>query len=445
MSAGASTVARQRRPAAATAPVRPVHRTLTAVAVAVGLALRLAWVAYAHRRPLGLFDPSRYAGYADLIADGSGYVQFTSGEATAYYPPGYPFFLGAIEWLGRSTPLSDDLPLTAGVVQAVLGAATVWMGALLARRLFGPAAGVVAAFVLAVYPNLVFHTGALLSETLFNALLVGSLLALLARPWGDGIGRGRLIGAAALFAAAVMVRPISVAIIPVLALAWWLHDRDLRVVLGRTAAFVGVLAVFVVPWTARNLLRMDELVVMSTNTGDNLCIGHHPGADGTFSFSPACDDGESLAQSAASEVRHDRNLTRESLRFIADDPLAEVPRTWGRLEAMFATDHDGLWAVQSYGTDRFISDARMDLLRRLATASYVVVMVAGVAGMVLVVARRDPEALVLVGATLAIIAVPLLFFGDPRFKVPAMPLVAIASAATWAAVRDRFGSPTDVA
>ena len=27
-------------------------------------------------------------------------------------------------------------------------------------------------------------------------------------------------------------------------------------------------------WTVRNVIRMDQVVLISTNTGDNLCIGH---------------------------------------------------------------------------------------------------------------------------------------------------------------------------
>lgn len=402
---------------------------LMVAAAVVGLVLRVAWVLYAHRPPLGLYDPARYAGYADLIADGSGYVQFTSGEATAYYPPGYPGFLAALEWLGRHTFLTDDLTLLGGLVQALLGAGTVLLTGLLARRLLGPAAGVVAAGVSALYPNLVFHTAALLSETLFNALFVGSLLLLVWKPWSAGISARRLVGSAVLLGAAVMVRPISVAVIPAMALAWWLHDHDWRLVLRRTACFVGIAAAFIVPWTVRNLVRMDEVVLLSTNTGDNLCIGHRPESTGGFTFHPDCDTGESTANSAAAEVRHDRELTRRSIRWIAEDPSAEIPLTWRRVTVMFRNDHDGLDAVQSYGDDPFIGRDAFELGRRVADTVYVVVMAIAAVGMVLMSGRRRPERLLLVLSTVAILAVPLFFFGDPRFKAPAIPLAAVAFAA----------------
>jgi hypothetical protein len=411
------------------------HRRWVLVAALLGLGLRVGWVLYASRAPLGLFDPARYAGYADLIADGDGYVQFTSGEATAYYPPGYPFFLGLIEWLARHTPLPDDLPLVAGMAQALLGAATVGLAAIVARRLIGPAAAIATAFVVALYPNLVFHTGALLSETLFNALFIGALAVLVWRPWPDGLPLGQLAGSAVLFAAAVMVRPISLAVLPALAVVWWLDRHDWRVVLRRLAVYVAVVAVFVAPWTVRNLVRMDAFVVLSTNTGDNLCVGHHPGASGGFDLSPDCDTGESTADGAAAEVRHDRELTDRALDFIADDPGAEVGLVWRRAKFMFRDDHDALRAVQSYGEDDFISRDTEDLLATLADGYYYAVLALGLAGMVVLFDRRRPDRLLVVLAAVATVAVPFAFFGDPRFKVPAVPLLAIAAPAAAASLR----------
>ena len=44
-------------------------------------------------------------------------------------------------------------------------------------------------------------------------------------------------------------------------------------------------------------------------------------------------------------------------------------------------------------------------------------------------ASTTPEAMLLVLSALATVAVPLVFFGDSRFKVPAIPLLIVAAAA----------------
>ncbi len=406
------------------------------MAAGLGLVLRLAWVHYATRAPLGLYDPARYAGYADRIAEGQGYSQFTSGDPTAYYPPGYPFFLAALRWFTDH----DGLPVVAGTVQAVLGALTVVLAAVVAHRLGGARAAAVAAGVLALYPNLVFHTGALLSETLYNTLFLGALAALVWRPWAEGLSTGRLLGAAALFAGAVLVRPISLAVLPALAVAWWLHDHDVGRLARRVGLFAGVVALALAPWMVRNLVRIDALV-LSTNTGDNLCIGHREGASGRFALAPACDTGESTADSAAAEVRHDRDLTDAALRYARRHPGEEARLVWRRAEAMFADDHDALPAVQSYGDDDFIPPSTEDRLEVVADLWWYGVAGLGVVGMAIFVVRRRPEGILVVLATVATLAVPLAFFGDPRFKVPAVPLLVVAASTVVAAAWDRLTPP----
>src|SRR5262249_26241445 len=141
--------------------------TFVSAPALVGLVLRVAWVIWVtHHPPASLYDPARYVGYAAEIRSGHGMIEPLSGHPTAYYPPGYPWFLGIVAWLAQ--PFTHDIPLAGGLVQAMLGAATAVLGALVARRLAGARAGVAAAVVLALYPNLIFHTGALLGETLYN-------------------------------------------------------------------------------------------------------------------------------------------------------------------------------------------------------------------------------------------------------------------------------------
>ena len=194
------------------------YRTLLAVVAVAALALRVAWVLWATREPQGIFyDPARYLGYARQIADGHGMVESLTGDPTAYYPPGYPWFLGIVTWL--SSPFTDEPWLAAGLLQALLGAATVLLVASVTRKLAGPVAALIAAVVYALYPNLIFHTGALLGETLYNFLFLAFLALLLSRPWTVSFGTWRVFGCGVLLGLAVMVRPISLAVIPVVARA----------------------------------------------------------------------------------------------------------------------------------------------------------------------------------------------------------------------------------
>lgn len=410
-----------------------------AVAAVVGLVARAVWANYASRPPQGLFDPVRYVGYAQVIADGKGMIEPWSGHPTAYYPPGYPWFLGVLAWL--TSPFTDAVWSVAAAVQAVLGAATVVLGAMVARRLAGAVAGVVAAVVLAVYPNLVFHSAAVLGETLYNFLFMAFCVVCLGRSWPESLTARRSLLAGLTLGAAILVRPISLAVVPVVLVAWWTAHHDRARLLRHGALLLAGVAALVLPWTVRNAARMDAFVPMSTNTGDNLCIGHGAGATGAFSAREDCATDHNFLDGPASEIAADREKTRLALDAIADDPGREPWLLWRRFWFMWVRDgdHDGLLAVQSYRTDRFIPETTEARLAYGADVVYWVVAATGVGGLVVLVRRRRPEDLFLVGAAVMTAAVPLAFFGDSRFKVPVIPLLIVASGVLAERAASRWG------
>jgi len=402
------------------------YRGILAALAALGLAVRLLWARAASREPQGLVDPARYLHYARAIADGKGMVEWT-GNPTAYYPPGYPWFAGIVTWL--SQPFTDSPWAAILVVQAFIAAAGCVLAACLARRLAGPVAGLVAAGVFALYPNLVFHSGVLLGETLFNTLFLAFLVLALRRPAAEARRPPELVAVGVVLGLAVLVRPISLAVVPVLFAIWWWARRDVRAALGATAVVVVGTAACILPWTVRNQLRMHELVPISTNTGENLCIGNSPDADGAFTLSAHCDFGNGL-DSPAMEVEVDQRKTRYALGRIARDPGRQPWLVWRRFWFTWVRDgdHDGLVAVQSYNLDPWIEPDTREGLARVADVTYWVVCAAGLAGAAGLVARRRPEDLLMVGATVVIAAVPLAFFGDARFKVPVIPLLIVLAA-----------------
>lgn len=399
-------------------------------AVLVGFVVRVLWGLWAAQAPQGLFDPARYQGYARAIADGRGYIEPLSpdGRPTAYYPPGYPWFLGIVTWLGR--PFTDDVPLLGAMVQAVLGAASVALAAVAGRRLGGHRAGIVAAFGVALYPNLVFHSGALLGETLYIALSLGFAVLVVTTRYPSGLTLGRAGAIGGVLGLAVMVRPISLAVVPVVIFTWWLATRDRRLVVRSSLVALAAVGACIAPWTIRNAVQMNALVVISTNTGDNLCIGHGPGADGSFGLREDCATGHDFLSGTEAEVDADAEKTRIALRAVADDPGRQPWLVWRRFHFTWirSGDHDGLAAVQSYGTDRFMAPDTEQALRRTADLAYVATVALGLAGCVALVRRRRPAEVFWVATAVMTAAVPLVFFGDSRFKVPVIPLLIVAAA-----------------
>ena len=100
-------------------------------------------------------------------------------------------------------------------------------------------------------------------------------------------------------------------------------------------------------------------------------------------------------------------------------------------------DDDGLFAVESYGNDHFIPEFRRDVLGFAANAVYYATGLIVIAGGLAFALSKDIRRAVLLAAFLYVLAIPLIFFGDPRFHFPAIPLATIIAAATLVALWER--------
>lgn len=401
----------------------------------VALALRLAWVAYAARTPTGLYDPARYYGIADNIANGKGYVeifrllpngQLADGQASAYYPPGYPYFVGLITLAVKSGAVPGSVATVVGVVQAFLGAVSVGFLGLIARKVWSPLAGVLAAAIMAIYPNLVMHTAAILSETLCIFLLLGALLLVVTAP--DEPSRKRLLQIGVVLGAAILVRSVVLPIVPVLLVAWWIRRRGFVVAL-RQVAIVGVAIVaMIAPWTIRNAVRMHAFIPISTNNGDNLCIGYEPGATGVYGAGEVCRVAHVQMAGSRDEVLHDRETTRVALRY-ATRGMGRLPGlVWRRAVGLFDRDDDAVRAVQSYADPGFIPQERVDRLRLIANGSWAVVGIGGAVGLLLLAMRGKRDGLLIALSGISTVVAPLATFADPRFKVTFVPFLCLGLA-----------------
>jgi 4-amino-4-deoxy-L-arabinose transferase-like glycosyltransferase len=406
--------------------------------VLLALAVRVTWAVYADRPPQGLNDPLMYDILAHQIAAGNGYTRLT-GEPFAYYPVGFPGALGGVYWLLDHTPLPDQYVLAGKVMNAVLGAATTAFVFVLGRRLFGSVAALSAAFLHAVFPGQVFYIGTLLSEPLFTFLLMAGLTALFwerprpdQTPWWRLAAGGLLLGAATLTRAITLLLPFGLFVF-----WWWAYRRPRRAALHAAVVLAGVL-VFAVPWSIRNTVRLGTPVMISTNAGDDLCIGHHEGATGAFVMTGPCFDDYDYDRMAPLdvEIERDRQGLERAVRFALTHPLDELQLPWDKLFWLFYTDADGLYATESYGHDPFIPDNLQSALAHWANVWFF-----GVAGWALVSAPlvalpRDRRGAGLLLTAAYVLAIPIVFFGDPRFHYPAIPIVTVVAGAGIAAMRE---------
>ena len=413
---------------------------LLAVILAIAVVLRFIWVLYAMREPQGIHDPIFYFGYGQAIAGGGGYQLPAVGDIgagpTAYYPVGYSAALGVVFALVTHTPIPDNLTLTAGFFQLFLGVVTVAMVYEVGRRLFGFQVGLLAGLWVALFPNLIFHTATFLTETLFMFIVLAALLVLMAEDWRvRPPSLSRLVVFALLVGLSALVRPISLLLLPMVPLVWLLARFGWRRMLLDTGVVFFVAAAVIAPWTIRNVVQLDAAVIISTNLGDNLCMGHYAGAPGHFALPDSCFDSTEYAglDRPGFEVQRNNDNIKKAINYALDHPVVELKLLSRKAFHLWEHDHDGLRAVESYGDDIFIDAGFRTVLERTADIYFFVTISIGGLGLFgLVRSPRDPRRLYLLLGLLAFAGIPLVFFGDARFHVPVMPLLVVPAA--WVVV-----------
>ncbi|MEA3019294.1 MAG: hypothetical protein QOI47_818 [Actinomycetota bacterium] len=423
------------------------ERLVLGAILAVALALRVGWCVYAARPPSGsLHDPNFYYLYGHQLANGNGYRLLKPavagcvgphclGEPTAYYPPGYPFALAPFMWLGDHTPLNHFRNVDVGIVASLnilWQLLTIAMAFLIARRVTGRAlAGHVAAAVLALWPNLIFHTAVALTESLFMFLLLTAVLLAVSAPWDRMRWEPlRLVSLGLVLGAATLVRPVTIPVLPALFVVLVVARVGWRRAAIQTAVVTAVAVAVIMPWMIRNAVVMHSFT-LSTNTGDNLCMSRRVGGTGGFEFpNDRCLRGpfETLGRPQFETARdaHGRKL---AIEFVRQHPAEELRLVFRRIGATFDDDADGLAAVESYGGDPFLSKRTREDLRVLATTYGALAALAGAAGLALLVRKRTPSGLFVVLSGVGMLVPPLVFFGDARFHVPAVPLAAVGAGA----------------
>jgi hypothetical protein len=180
-----------------------------------------------------------------------------------FHPPLYPYFLAGPFALTGSFTASQVLQI---VVASLLVPAVGRVGALtLGRRV-----GVVAAGIVAFYPELVWFAAHFWVENVFVVLLWWAFERLLV---ADRDGRMRdAVLAGLLWGGAVLARETALYFLPVAA-AWLLWRRE-RAGAMRAAVLVAAAVLVIAPWTYRNWVAFDAFVPVSTAGGQNLFQGN---------------------------------------------------------------------------------------------------------------------------------------------------------------------------
>lgn len=212
----------------------------------------------------------------------------------------------------------------------------------------------------------------------------------------------------------------------------WRYGRQAALPLGALAAGATMV---MVPWTVRNAITMDELIVGTTGAGRVAYQGHNPETDGGPSLIAT---GQLEAKFAGLprkelELESNREGSRLAREWALDHPVEELRLIPKRLYKLFRSDESGVTWVQS--NKPWFGAEGADKLIRLSSFAFFTLI-----GVALSSARiwwrpRDPRFWAVFGIVpFYMIVFGVLFIGDPRYHYAMYIPLAVFSAPGFAAM-----------
>lgn len=399
------------------------------IVTAGALWLRLAYVWTARDgRPLG-GDALYYHATANLVASGKGFVNpfvylLEGGlEQSAEHPPLFSLYLAAVSWLGFTTVHHH---LVAG---ALLGSATVLVGALAGREIGGPVLGIASAVLLAVYPNVWRHDGMVMSETAAVFATVLTIWFAYRFWWRPSGGRAAALGVAVALAALARSELALLAPLLIVPLVLWKRDAA-----GRSRArWLGAaglgFAALLVPWLVFNYVRFDRPVLLSAQLEVTLATANCPGTYegdwiGYWDLTCARTILQSRGIDDPTDPRVPDVLMEETRRYVSehrDRIPAVVAARWGRLAGVYRTDQQ-VEIIDSYIEGGTESVARAGVWTLWVAAGL------SVLGAIALRLRRVPLT-PLVAPVLATLITVTVLYTATRFRAPADAALCFLAAA----------------
>ena len=242
------------------------RQTLIFLVLAVALVARFAlFLGITYANPDGFFRGDS-VGYWRLSENIIHHATFSQDQSPPLKPahdrtPLYPLFLTALKAIGLAVP-------SIIVVQIFLSTACCLLVILLSYRLTGEwIPGILAGFFLALDIPSIAHANAILTETFFTFLLLSSIILLVIhlqtkhKSWP-------LYASSFLLGLSILCRPIVVFLPLFIFGAYWLYCRkEGRRVVWRAMGYLTVSLLVILPWIVRNQIHFGTPFLETTGYG----------------------------------------------------------------------------------------------------------------------------------------------------------------------------------
>ncbi len=376
-----------------------------------------------------------YFDRASDLANGKGY--YWMGQATAYWPIGWPFFLSLIF---RVTGPSVIVGL---VLNAVLSTVIVGLIYVVTRQIFGRTFyAMAAAIIYSLLPSQIIWNSVLGSEEIFTALLLLSVVLYIRQrrdaqrfPWWIACS-GLILGFAC------DVRPIPLAFPAFVFLYEWLVMRN-RVVQALWRAVVLFVGMFltILPVTIRNKIALHHWVLVSTNGGTNLFQGIHTNGGYWWSYNPYLNP----ILHIKNEVQKNAVAQSYAIHYIEHHIPQTIINGFKKIWDLYKADVNSAW--YTFRVSPHVA-SWLKYVDGIATTGYFLFMLPAVIGLMVLFVRRIPGWRTAMFPFAFIVYNTCFFFFFPawdRFRYPLMPLFAIFAGVGFAVAWKQMRGQVDPA
>ncbi|MGH2867006.1 MAG: glycosyltransferase family 39 protein [Solirubrobacteraceae bacterium] len=433
---------------------RLLRALLVAVILITALALRIGYIESTPYHAIN--DAGTYNRLASMVArtgdydTGSGPGSGAGGSRgpTAYFPPGFPYFLAAVDVLDGHQ--AGHRPAVSGerIAMAVLGTATVGLIGLVGLEALGGLVAVIAMLGAAAYPVLIEQSGTLVAENLVVVLILAALWAGLrarraARPHAWIAGAGVLTGLATLTHqnAALILIPLAFAAAGTAiarAPRGAIGRSSRRPAVGAVALLVACAAAAILPWTIRNAVELHAFVPISTETGITV-VGTYNREAAAYAPVPykwifyiRLPEDQTLFHNAGhyTEPALSDRLVAQTLNYIGAHPLTPLDVGWHNLQRMLELEGTAAWHDSALAIGLSVSTAQTGVI------AFWILCCLAVLGAFTPAARHGPRWLWVVPVLMAL-SVLLVNVETPRFRQPVEPFLVLLAACAVAAALSR--------
>ena len=303
------------------------------------LALIIRCAMVANWTPVVLFDGPAYVELGHNIAEGKGFI-FDSGEPNGFRAPGLPYLLSIVYSL-----VGFDL-WNSAIFLIVLELLAYFLFVKLAHRIGGDSAAIRGSWLWGLQPFTTMYSLSHHSDVV--ALIPLLLLFFIYTQEHRNVSWYFIIG---FFSGGLaLLRPVM-QVLPILLSAERLRPSVARLerksvrISSIFAILIGY-AVVVTPWMTHNYRTFGDFTICY-QTGTNLYIGFHEGANGGYQYTN--EDEQSVPPYAQMAAR-DQVLRQRAFDYIGHHPLGVVIVTAKKVVTSF-TSHARGWVL--YNTDLF--------------------------------------------------------------------------------------------